>query len=250
MNFLSQPLQSLPEPDWQQLQALPIVDNGDPLVPLGLVPSPLRVYPAYFHLGVPGALTDCYVRSSVLGRLQQAATLLPAGIELVVLDGWRPFRVQEYLFETLVDALKRHFPDEDEQGLLVRARHFVSPPSQDETAPSPHLTGGAVDVCLCDSRGQLLNMGTGFDDISSWSYTAAFEAVAKPGPVEAEIIEHRRLLHSCMTRAGFTNLPSEWWHYDYGNQSWAWYSQAPQAQFGVIRQHSLAERWRNQVSLS
>ena len=115
MNFLSQPLQSLPEPDWGQLQALPIVDNGDPLVPLGLVPPPLRVYPAYFNLGVPGALTECYVRRSVVSRLQQAATMLPAGIELVVLDGWRPFRVQEYLFEALVDALKRRFPDEDEQ---------------------------------------------------------------------------------------------------------------------------------------
>ncbi|MDP5292551.1 M15 family metallopeptidase [Oceanimonas sp. CHS3-5] len=248
MNFLSQPLQSLPEPDWGQLQALPIVDNGDPLVPLGLVPPPLRVYPAYFNLGVPGALTECYVRRSVVSRLQQAATMLPAGIELVVLDGWRPFRVQEYLFEALVDALKRRFPDEDEQALLVRARRFVAPPSLDETAPSPHLTGGAVDVCLCDGSGQLLNMGTDFDDISPWSYTAAFEAVAKPGPLEAEIIENRRLLHSCMTRAGFTNLPSEWWHYDFGNQSWAWYSKAPEAVFGVAQQHSLAERWRTQVA--
>ncbi|MFH7587036.1 M15 family metallopeptidase [Oceanimonas smirnovii] len=247
MNFLSQPLQSLPEPDWQQVQAIPVEDNGDPLVPLGLVPPPLRVYPAYFHLGVPGALTECYVRRSVLHRLQQAATLLPSGTELVVLDGWRPFRVQEYLFETLTDALKRRFPDEDDQHLLARARHFVSVPSTDENAPSPHLTGGAVDVCLCDGNGQLLNMGTAFDDITPWSYTAAFEAVVKPGAAEAEVIENRRLLHSCMTRAGFTNLPSEWWHYDYGTQNWAWYSQQPAALFGAVQQHSLAERWRMQV---
>ncbi|NHI02276.1 M15 family metallopeptidase [Oceanimonas sp. MB9] len=248
MNFLSQPLQSQPEPDWARLQALPIVDKGEPLVPLGLVPSPLRVYPAYFHLGVPGALTECYVRRPVLERLQQAAMLLPAGVELVVLDGWRPFRVQQYLYETLVDALSRQYPDEDEQGLLTRARHFVAPPSADDAAPSPHLTGGAVDVCLCDGTGRLLNMGTGFDDISPWSYTAAFESVVRPGAEEAEIIENRRLLHSCMTRAGFTNLPSEWWHYDYGNQSWAWYSQQPHALFGVAQQHSLAERWRAQVA--
>ncbi|PSJ44746.1 D-alanyl-D-alanine dipeptidase [Zobellella endophytica] len=249
MNFLSQAIVSNPEPDWSRLQALPICETDDPLVPLGLVPSPLRVYPAYFHLGVPGALAECYVRRPVLTRLQQASRLLPAGVELVVLDGWRPLAVQQYLFDTLTGALREHYPAADQAELLARARRFVAPPSADPAAPSPHLTGGSVDVALCDSEGRLLDMGTEFDDISPWSYSAAFEAVVKPGAREADIIENRRLLHSVMGRAGFTNLPSEWWHFDYGNQSWAWFSQAPQARFGPVFLSGLGSRWAHQVGL-
>ena len=27
-----------------------------------------------------------------------------------------------------------------------------------------------------------------------------------------------------MLQAGFTNLPTEWWHFDYGNKFWAFYT--------------------------
>jgi D-alanyl-D-alanine dipeptidase len=27
-----------------------------------------------------------------------------------------------------------------------------------------------------------------------------------------------------MISAGFTNLPSEWWHYDYGTKFWAYFT--------------------------
>ena len=30
-----------------------------------------------------------------------------------------------------------------------------------------------------------------------------------------------------MIKAGFTNLPSEIWHYDYGNRAWAYYKKSP-----------------------
>ena len=42
---------------------------------------------------------------------------------------------------------------------------------------------------------------------------------------EEEIIRNRRLLYHVMTENGFTNLPSEWWHYDYGDRFWAYYNQ-------------------------
>ncbi|MFP2770320.1 M15 family metallopeptidase [Oceanisphaera sp. KMM 10153] len=248
MNFLSQAIPAQPEPDWSQLQALPIAESDEPLMPLGLVTSPLRVYPAYFHLGVPGALSDCYVRRSVSAQLHKAARLLPAGIELVVLDGWRPFTVQQYLFNTLSAAMREHHADDSEAELLARIRHFVAPPSADSGAPSPHLTGGSVDVTLCDGEGNWLDMGTKFDDISPWSYSAAFEAIGKPSSREADVIENRRLLHSVMTHAGFTNLASEWWHFDYGNQSWAWHSQATEAKFGATSLVPLGQRWLRQVA--
>ncbi|WP_417615535.1 M15 family metallopeptidase [Oceanisphaera sp.] len=249
MNFLSQTIAAKPEPDWPALLAQPIAENNDPLVPLGLVNSPLRAYPAYFHQGVPGSLSECYVRRSVLFRLYKAARLLPAGIELVVLDGWRPLQVQQHLFDTLFAAMSAHYASESEPELLNRIRHFVALPSSDPAAPSPHLTGGSVDVALCDGEGLLLDMGTEFDDISPWSYSAAFEAIEKPNAREAEVIENRRLLHSVMIQAGFTNLPSEWWHFDYGNQSWAWYSKSGEAVFSATELQPLRQRWLRQVAL-
>ena len=248
MNFLSQTMASKPEPNWPQLQAIPIVERHDPLVALGLVNLPLRVYPAYFHQGVPGALSDCYVRRCVLFRLYKAARLLPAGIELVVLDGWRPLAVQQYLYDTLHGAMQAHYPEDNAEQLATRLRQFVAPPSDSPTAPSPHLTGGSVDVTLCDSEGLFLDMGTEFDEISPQSASAAFEGIIKPSPRESDVIEHRRLLHSVKLQAGFTNLPSEWWHFDYGNQSWAWAAQQAEAQFGAIERLSLSQRWQKNLT--
>lgn len=247
MNFLSQTMTHKPEPDWPQVLAMPIVASDDPLVSLGLVNLPLRAYPAYFHQGVPGALSDCYVRRCVLFRLYKAARLLPAGIELVVLDGWRPLEVQQYLYDSLHSAMQANYPQESAVELAARLRQFVALPSSDPAAPSPHLTGGSVDVTLCDVEGLWLDMGTEFDDISRMSASAAFETIDKPSPRESEVIENRRLLHSVMLQAGFTNLPSEWWHFDYGNQSWAWAAQQTAAQFGAIERLSLAERWLKSV---
>lgn len=247
MNFLSQAIVQAPAPDWTAVLALPIIDNQDSLVSLGLVKAPLQSYPAYFHQGIPNALSDCYVRRSVLFRLYKAARLLPIGVELVVLDGWRPLSVQQYLFDSLFAAINAHSAHHSESELLNRTRHVIAPPSTDSLAPSSHLTGGAVDVTLCDAEGLFLDMGTEFDEISPLSYSGAFEAIDKPSARQAEVIENRRLLHSVMRQAGFTNLPSAWWHFDYGNQAWAWCANKPEAKFGLIELLSLRQRWLNNV---
>lgn len=35
-----------------------------------------------------------------------------------------------------------------------------------------------------------------------------------------EAMRNRRLLYWAMQAEGFANFPLEWWHYDFGNQSW------------------------------
>ena len=52
-----------------------------------------------------------------------------------------------------------------------------------------------------------------------WTY--AFEPDSGTGFVNDEVRDNRRLLYNVMTAAGFTNLPSEWWHFDYGDGMWA-----------------------------
>ena len=54
------------------------------------------------------------------------------------------------------------------------------------------------------------------DDFTDLSFTAAFE-----NSKFEEIKYNRRMFSWTMLKAGFTNLPSEWWHYDYGDRFWS-----------------------------
>lgn len=232
------------DPDWDSVSRIPIRASDEPLVPMSLAPEPIKVFPAYAKQGMPGAVAECYVRESVYRRLLVVARSLPQGLGLVVLDGWRPWRVQQYLFDTLYEAIHTHCPDADDAQLLERTREFVSVPSRDPLAPSPHLTGGAVDVTLCDADGLMLDMGTLFDEAVPASHSDYYERLDSLDGPQRRVRDNRRRLHGAMAEQGFTNLPSEWWHYDFGDQLWASYTGRDQAHFGPVELDTIENRWR------
>lgn len=241
------PIPFKPEPIWDEVLKITIDDNQEPLVPTSLAPWLLTMYPAYYKMGIPNALPECHVRIGIYQRLLKAAEQLPKGISLLVLDGWRPYVVQKYLYDTLYNALAAKLITKSPLELENLTREFVSLPSAVATAPSPHLTGGSVDVTLIDQQGLMLDMGTQFDEASSLSHTHAFEEIAEPNEQQQAVIENRRLLYEVMRQVGFTNLPSEWWHFDFGNQLWAWYSGTERAIYGAAQLDNLESRWRREV---
>ncbi|MAX32174.1 MAG: D-alanyl-D-alanine dipeptidase [Halomonadaceae bacterium] len=241
------PIPHVREPDWSKVSQIPIHESDEPLVPLGLAPPPIKVFPVYAKQGVPGSVDECYVRETTYRRLLKVARSLPDGMGLVVLDGWRPWRVQQYLFDTLYESLRAHRSDLSEVDLTVRTREFVSVPSRSQEAPSPHLTGGAVDVTLCDADGLLLDMGTLFDEAVSESHTVSLEELEAPTERQRVARDNRRLLYNAMAAQGFTNLPSEWWHYDCGDQLWAYHSGQAAARYGPAELETVEERWRKQL---
>ena len=95
---------------------------------------------------------------------------------------------------------------------------FVAVPVKRLDRPSPHATGGAVDLTLCRD-GQPLDMGTGFDDFSGLARTAALEGRCPPALEQAR--ENRRFLFHLMASVGLVNYDSEWWHFAYGERQWA-----------------------------
>ena len=246
MTDFTQAIPVLPEPDWHAVAGIPIVDAGTPLEALGLSRD-FSVWPAYHKLGIPHAIPECHARGEVFERLLRVAAALPGGVRLVVLDSWRPFAVQQYLYDSLSSALAAHYPRAGEAELERLTRQFVSPPSSSREAPSPHLTGGAVDVTLCDAQGRWLDMGSAFDEAVPASYTAYFERLAEPDARQRRVRDHRRLLYHAMLDAGFSNLPSEWWHYDFGDQLWAWHTGATQALFGPVQLQAMDALWRQQL---
>ncbi|WP_233407622.1 M15 family metallopeptidase [Marinomonas spartinae] len=233
-------------PNWKMLSSIPIEECHEKIVPSSLS-SLFKTHPVYYKMKVAHSLPECFVRSSVMDRLNKAASTLPDGIDLVLLDGWRPYPVQQYLFETLTNLLQKATPKQTVEETLEKARTIVSPPTDNPSNPSPHLTGGSVDVTLCTRDGKLLDMGTEFDEASDDSWTAALEQ--KENFLYSNQRDNRRMLYYAMTKAGFTNLPSEWWHYDFGNQLWALFTNNKKALYGATSTTSIEQMWKSQLTL-
>lgn len=174
----------------------------------------------YPKLKMNYAISRCFLRRGAYQRLLDAADRLPDGIKLCVLDAWRPFALQKELYEKYSEEVITKFNLESET--VENQKHeiakFVSEPKEDRILAPVHTTGGSVDVTLLSQYGDELEMGTEFDELSKKSYSDYYE-----GTDYNEIVSNRRLLYSVMTESGFSNLPSEWWHYDYGNKFWAYY---------------------------
>ncbi|MCP1368053.1 D-alanyl-D-alanine dipeptidase, partial [Halomonas sp. BBD48] len=75
------PIPTLAEPHWETVSRLPIQGDNAPLVPMSLAPLPIKVFPAYAKLGIPGAVAECYVREDVYRRLLAVARSLPSGLQ-------------------------------------------------------------------------------------------------------------------------------------------------------------------------
>jgi D-alanyl-D-alanine dipeptidase len=185
----------------------------------------------YPILGMENAENDSYVRKEVFDILMKAAQELPKGYRFRILDAWRSFALQQELYDDYSRDIIVQFglngKSEEEKKEFIKK--FVSEPVADSGLPPVHTTGGAVDITILDPDGCELDMGSGFDEFSHRTYTAFYENS------DEEIIKsNRRLLYSIMTDAGFTNLPSEWWHYDYGDRFWAYYMKKPAIYRGIF----------------
>jgi len=218
-------------------QAIPIIECSEKLVSLSELSSRYRivVHPQYHIRGASRAIPDCLVRESVANKLITASQLLPSNLQLVIWDAWRPIKVQKTLFDQYMADLRHKYPDTDGESLIVEASTFVSLPSKNPNSPSPHNTGGAVDLSIISEDGEYLEMGTDFDDFSPRANTRYFEDIFSENVASANelmYLQNRRLLHFVMINAGFTSYPHEWWHYDYGDQFWAALSGEPAAIYG------------------
>ena len=196
----------------------------------------------YYANGIAGALKDCYARETVVHKLLDAQALLPDGLKFKVYDAYRPIEVQQRLWNYYRNCIKIKEPELTDEELDRKTGFFVSRPSFDENHPSLHNTGGAVDLTIVTKDGYALNMGTLFDDFTDRAWTNHFEDNYEKAERNTEVRDNRRLLYDVMTHVGFTNLPSEWWHYDYGTKFWAYFTRERALYKGVL-EHDLPDRF-------
>ncbi|MDQ1307996.1 MAG: zinc D-Ala-D-Ala dipeptidase [Actinomycetota bacterium] len=177
--------------------------------PLVVVRHPrIRSIGSYWHMGLSGSVGQLWLRRRAADRLVLAAESLRPDWGLAVFDGWRDPSLQQELYQL---AYSR-------PGLPPG---FVSRPSPDPATPTPHTTGGAVDLTLT-WRNRPLAMGTGFDEFDVRAFASSLEAPdAASDPVASQARDLRRLLYATMSAAGFVVLAREWWHFEYGTRLWA-----------------------------
>jgi zinc D-Ala-D-Ala dipeptidase len=218
-----QPIPALRVPTaWQRI---PLRECGEPLIPLSTyAPTRVAVDPRYHTAGYLAAVPECYAREGVARAVLQAATTLPPGWRLVVFDAWRPLAVQLQLYDGYRAALRQAHSAATDAWLTAETQRYVALPSADPACPSPHATGGAIDLSLLDAAGAPLDMGTPFDAFDPHSHTRYFERLLEQGrPLgvrETAHLRHRRLLFHALVAAGFTNYPEEWWHFEYGRSQY------------------------------
>lgn len=222
--------------DWRKVS---IIENHEPLVE---VPSEM-CYPYYCRFMHLVDDDRVWLRRGVFERFLKASRALrKQGLELVVYDGWRSLQLQENLFwyymreftankfgrkEELQEAgdftgISQYFaslPPDVRSAMLEANRVYVSWPSKDPGCPSPHATGGSIDVWLFRD-GEAVNLGVPFDWMEKDAGTFYhLKWIRKPFPGnDKRVAQNRTRLILAMIDAGFSCYGPEIWHFNYGNQ--------------------------------
>jgi D-alanyl-D-alanine dipeptidase len=193
-----------------RVSAVPVIDNGEPLV---------RLYP---HPSPTGAL----VRAGLAERLMAADLALPPGIGLRVVEGHRSPADQQAIITSYAAEVCASRPGVSAADLTRLTSRFVAP-----LAVAPHVAGAAVDLTLVDACDEELDLGTPIDATPEQSDGRCYFAAAGIG---ADARAHRALLAKVLTGAGLVNYPTEWWHWSYGDRYWALVTGAAYAPYGPV----------------
>lgn len=164
-----------------------------------------------------------FLQRKTCERLLAALEVLPEEYGFVVWDAYRSRECQGVMFEWMKDKVRVRNPALSEEEVCRISSKYMSPPTAvgDFHCP-PHLSGGAVDLTLCDiAKGTELLMGTDFDDCSDLAHAMYYEGKEGLSDDDVCIRNNRRLLRNAMEDAGFTSYEYEWWHFDYGNCFWS-----------------------------
>ena len=201
-----------------RVAAVPVAENGEPLVD---VRDKLLVDDRK-HKDSHGA--EVHLRRGVLDRLLAAQALLPEGLRLLFVEGYRPPALQRRYFERYADELRAAHPDWPADRIRTAASRYVSPPEI-----APHSAGAAVDLTLVDADGRELDLGTEMNANPEQSDGACYTDAPN---ITDQAREHRTLLGGALTASGLVNYPTEWWHWSYGDRYWALATGAPAALYG------------------
>ena len=193
-----------------ELRRVKIFENGEELVDFLQICSELRLDRPRFNYR-----RETLLRKTVAGMLRDAnRSLMRKGYRIQIIEGWRAPLIQKRMYAAVWELMKTRHPDWSETKLLRTVNQFTAP--MNPRVPPPHTTGGAIDVALTDLAGNEMDVLSPYlqHDIQGF-YTDASK-------LTDEARKHRDLLSEALLLTGLTNYPSEYWHWSYGDQGWAY----------------------------
>jgi D-alanyl-D-alanine dipeptidase len=197
----------IPEDITQQITRY---DNGEELVDLEKL-FKSKEQPFYFEYELPELKETGYpIRKAVAEKLLKIQQGLGTTYHLKFFCALRPISLQRKLFTAIQADIVKENPNLKGKELWLKTTEFVADPAGEP----PHSTGGVVDLTLVGKNGEELDMGGPYNGIEEKSNTFYSD-------LTNEQKENRMKLFNAMIREGFVNLPTEWWHYSYGDQYWA-----------------------------
>jgi D-alanyl-D-alanine dipeptidase len=203
-----------------------LVEDVAATVPLGAVEEPL-VDVRSIDRGVllfDPSLPDPRLRRTAAERLVAVGRdLSERGFLLEVVECLRSYEKQKREFQDISASMHVQHVHLSGKDLWRKVTEFIADP---DMCP-PHVTGGAVDVRLRRIDGSFVDMGT--------EVNALHSAATLLSPyISSEARMNRRMLLDAFLGQGFAPMPSEWWHFSFGDRYWGAFYDRP-AMYDVIR---------------
>ena len=145
-------------------------------------------------------LHEAYLHPKAARALAKAQKILKTShpeLSLKVYDAARPMHIQQKMWNVVVGTPKNI---------------YVSNP---KNGGGLHNYGMAVDLTLCDAKGDTLSMGTKIDYLGKLAHIDNEAEMVKQGKLTPEARSNRELLRRVMRQAGFKALRTEWWHFNF-----------------------------------
>jgi zinc D-Ala-D-Ala dipeptidase len=201
------------------VRKVPIRENGEPLVDfLQVAPRAVQARSRFDYK------RETLVRVTVADMIRIASESLPTGYTLAIIEGWRPPHVQRRMYLSTWNRFKEQHPEWSDAQLRRVANRYTAP--LNSSVPPPHSTGGAVDFTLLDEAGQECDMMSPFTRLNPRAFSFDAEALSDAAR------RNRNILGEALSKSGLTNYPSEYWHWSYGDQGWAYRGGYPYALYG------------------
>jgi zinc D-Ala-D-Ala dipeptidase len=155
----------------------------------------------FMHQILYKKIKKAYLQKEVairLSKCQDYLSTIDTNLHLLIYDALRPLSVQQEMWDAL-DTIP-----------VNERTKFVSNPKNG----SIHNYGAAIDITICNYKGEPLDMGANYDDIREIAYPKFEERFLESGELKLEQINNRKLLRKVMRSQSFSNITTEWWHFN------------------------------------
>ncbi|MCD8318851.1 MAG: M15 family metallopeptidase [Paraprevotella sp.] len=145
-------------------------------------------------------LREAYLHPKAAKALAQAQKLLKAKhpeLSLKIYDAARPMHIQQKMWNVVAGTSKDIYVSNPKHGGGL------------------HNYGMAVDLTLCNEKGDTLPMGTKIDYLGKMAHIDTEADMVKRGVLSRQARRNRQLLRQVMRQAGFKALRTEWWHFNF-----------------------------------